>query len=302
MPAYTSNFPELLLPTLRVVYGDSYGEYPEEYSDIYDFDTSNRAYEEDHGLSGFGFIPIKPEGSSIVYDEMYNAYTTRYTQFVFALGFIVTREMWEDDQYKKMKNRSKALARSVRQTIEVLGANVLNRAFNSAYKGGDGKEFLATDHPLAGGGTFRNELSIPADLDITSYEQALIDIQMELVDDRGLKVRALPKKLIVHPINDFQAQQILKSARLPGTANNDFNPAQGTMPGGHKVLHWLTDPDAFFIQTDVPNGLVWIWHEGGKPAFGQDNDWETENGKYKTRFRCAQGFTDPRSFFGSPGQ
>jgi hypothetical protein len=194
----------------------------------------------------------------------------------------------------------KALARSVRQTVEYLAANHFNYAFtaSAAYYGSDSKELCATDHPLVGGGTGRNELSTAADLDITSYEQALIDIQT-FVDDASMKVAAKPRRMIIHPSNVFQAQMILKSSMLPDTANNNYNPAQGTMPGGYVVMHWLTDEDAWFIQTDVPNGMTWIWRR--RPEFTKDNDFDSENAKFKTTFRASSGWSDWRGIFGSPG-
>ncbi len=296
--ANTGNFASLLEPGLRKIYGESYRQYPREYTKVFSLDTSTRAFEEDQGITGLGTVPEKAEGKSISYDDPLEGYLKRYTHTTYGLGFMVTREMFEDDQYRKMRAMPKALGRSVRQTIEVLGANHFNRAFNSSYTGSDGVEMCSAVHPLVGGGTFANELSTPADLDITSYEQALIDIQA-YVDDRGLKMLCRPQKLVVHPDNLFQAQIILKSEQLPDTANNDINPAAGTMNGGIVVMHWLTDPDAWFITTDCPNGLNWLWRR--KPEFTRDNDWETENAKFKTTFRASSGWTDPRGVFGSPG-
>jgi len=296
----TTNFAALLEPGLRKIYGDEYNEYAEEYSKVFEIDSSTKNKEYDQSLTTMGLAQIKNQGQSISYADPMNGYKKTYTHVTYGLGFTVTREMWEDALYRNIKGMPKALARSVRQTVEFLAASNLNYAFtaSAAYYGSDGKELCATDHPLINGGTGRNELSTSADLDITSYEQALIDIQT-FTDDQSLKMAAKPRLMIIHPSNVFQAQMILKSSQLPDTANNNFNPAQGTMPGGYVVMHWLTDEDAWFIKTDVPNGLTWIWRR--RPEFTNDNDWESENAKYKTTFRASSGWSDWRGLFGSPG-
>lgn len=296
----TTNFSELLEPGLRKIYGDAYNEYAEEYSKVFEVDSSSRNFEQDQSLTTLGLAVQKTQGASVTYSDPLNGYTKTYTHATYGLGFIVTRELWEDALYRNIKGMPKALARSVRQTIEYLAANHFNYAFtaSSAYYGSDSKELCATDHPLVGGGTGRNELSAAADLDITSYEQALIDIQA-FVDDRSLKVAAKPQRMIIHPSNVFQAQMILKSTMLPDTANNNYNPAQGTMPGGYVVMHWLTDEDAWFIQTDTPNGMTWLWRR--RPEFTRDNDFDSENAKFKTTFRASSGWSDWRGIFGSPG-
>lgn len=296
----TANFAELLEPGLRKIYGDSYNEFPEEYSKVFEVDSSSKNFEKDQSLTTMGLAVLKSQGGGITYADPLNGYTKTYTHATYGLGFQVTRELWEDALYRNIKGMPKALARSVRQTIENLAAAHLNYAFtaSAAYYGSDGKELCATDHPLIGGGTGRNELSTAADLDITSYEQALIDIQT-FVDDVSLKVAAKPKQMIIHPSNVFQAQMILKSSMLPDTANNNYNPAQGTMPGGYVVMHWLTDEDAWFIQTDVPNGLTWLWRR--RPEFTKDSDFDSENAKFKTTFRTSSGWSDWRCLFASPG-
>lgn len=295
-----NNLAALLLPGLRKLWGDSYQDYPEEFSQIFDVDgSSNRSYEEDHGITSLGLVPTKAEGRGINYDTIFDGYTTRYTHITYGLGFIVTREMIEDDLYRKIRQMPKALARSVRHTVEILAQNVLNNAFVGGTSLGDGKTLIASDHPLKGGGTFTNLISVAADLDITSIEQAIIDINTNWIDDRGLKIKALPKKLIVHPNYDFQAKMILKSAGLPDTANNNINPAQGIIPEGHTCLHWLSDTNAWFIKTDIPNGLTFFWRR--KPEFDNDSDFDSENAKFKTTFRMSSGATDPRCIYGSPG-
>jgi hypothetical protein len=297
MPVSTSNFGELLEPGLRRIYGLAYAQYPEEYSQIFSVETSTRAFEESLSLSGFGLVPEKPQGSSVSYSTPKQNWVHRLTHTAYGLGYIVTREMFEDEQYRQINNFSRALARSVRYTIEAVAANVLNNAFDSSVAtGGDGLELCSTAHLLGGGGTYRNELSAPADLSSTSLEQALIDIS-NLVDDQGLNIQAKPVKLVVPPKLDWTAQKLLGSTLEPESANNAINPANGRMP--YTVNHFLTDPDAWFIITDVPNGLVFYWRR--RPEFTRDNDFDTENAKFKTTFRFVAGWDDPRGIFGSPG-
>lgn len=296
MAIFTTNFNELLLPGLRKVYGLEYAQYPEEYSKVFDVQTSDKATEKEQSITGFGNLMVKPEGASVAYDQAFQGYKKEYTHVTYGLGFIITREMWEDDQYRQMVKLPRALARSVRNTTEIFGASVFNNAFTAGYVGADGIVLCATNHPLIGGGTFANKPAVDADLDITSFEQALYDIQA-FVDDRGLKMAVRPKTLWVHPSNDFQAQYILKSDKLPDTADNNYNPARGALPYG--ILHWLTDPDAWFIQTDVSDGLTWFWRR--RPEFTNDDDFDTENAKYKTTMRCSYGWTDPRCVYGSAG-
>jgi len=300
MPTITGNFSALLTPGFREIWGTEFNQFEEEYTKFMTLDTSTRNYEEDHSITQFGIVPTKAEGASVTYDTMYDGYTKRYTHVSYALGFSVSREMIEDDLYRKMKNLPKALARSVKETREILAANILNRAFNASYTGGDGVTLCSASHPTyGGGGNYSNQPSATADLDITSFEQALIDIQVNFIDDRGLKIRVQPKKLLIHPSNWFQAEKILKSAQEPDTANNAVNPAKGALPGGYVTLHWLTDTDAWFILTDSPNGLNWF--DRRKPEFTQDNDFDTENAKYKTTFRASSGWTNPRCIYGSAG-
>lgn len=295
MPIYSNNFSELLWPGLREVYGLEYAQYAEEYSRYMAIESSSKSKEEDQSMTGFGLVPTKASGEAISYDDAYQGYKKTYTHATYGMGFMVTREMYEDDQYRKIKGLPKALARSVRHTIEILAAQLLNNAFTSGL-GGDGVYMCATNHPLIGGGTYSNKLAVDADLDVTSYEQAGIDIQ-SFVDDRGLKMAAKKKVLLISPSLEFTAKQMLKSSQLPGSANNDINPAQGDIE--YVVCHWMTDADAWFIITDVPNGLNFFWRR--RPEFTEDNDWETENAKFKTTFRCSMGWTDPRGIFGSAG-
>src|SRR4030042_2928850 len=296
----TRNFSTLLSPGLRKVYGDEYNQHAEEFSKVFTMDTSTKNYEEDQSLTGLGLVPEKPQGRGVAYDTAYQGYTKRYTHVTSGLGFIVSREMLEDDLYRKIRNMQRALARSVRHTREITHANHLNYAFtaSAAYYGSDGVELCSLLHPLIGGGYLANELTTAADLDITSFEQALIDIGA-FVDDRGLQMAVRPLMLVVHRNNDWQCQYILKSEKLPDSADNNINPARGGLPRGYLVMHWLTDVDAWFITTDVPNGLTSITRRS--PEFTNDTVFDSENAKFKTNYRESSGCTDPRCIFGSPG-
>ncbi len=299
MPAYTANFASQLAPGLRVIFGSTYNERPTEFDKVFNVVMSKKNYEDDQELVGTGLVPTKPEGDAVSYDTIAEGYSKRYTHVEYGLGVIVTRTMYEDDLYGKIRKLTQGLARSGQHSIEIIGANVLNRAFNSTYKGGDGLELCSDVHTTKEGGTYRNELSNPADLSITSYEQMLIDVGTQFIDNRGLQVPARATKLVIAPANQWRAERILKSALLPETANNDYNPGQNSMPEGYQMMHWMTDTDAWFMKTDVPNGLTWMWRR--KPDFSQDNEFDTDNAKYKTTFRCVPGWTDPRNIFGSPG-
>ncbi|MBT9167525.1 MAG: hypothetical protein DDT19_00863 [Syntrophomonadaceae bacterium] len=300
MPLVTGNISALLTPGFRVIWDASQEMYPTEYTKFMTVETSTRAYEDDYSITQLGVVPEVNEGAPIPYDTIYGGYTKRYTHLYYGLGFIVSRNMVEDDLYKKIRNMPKALNTSCNETIEILAANHLNRAFNPAFPGGDGVSLCSASHPtFGGGGTYSNAPSAHADLDVTSFEQALIDIQMNFIDDRGKRIRVQPQKLLIHPSNWFMAEKILKSAQEPDTANNAVNPAKGSLPGGYVILHWLTDADAWFIQTNRQHGLQWLWRR--RPEFTQDNDFDTENAKYKTTFRASSGWTDPRCIYGSAG-
>lgn len=290
-----ANFAQLLEPGLRKIYGDSYKQYTPEYTEFMNVETSDKAFEEDLGITSLGLVPEKPVGRSVTYDEFYEGLKTRYTHVTYGLGFIVARELLEDDQYRKIAQMPKALARSVYYTIEIISANILNNAFSTSYTGADGKPLCAADHSLLLGGTFSNTMSTPAALSVTSFEQALVDIQ-NYVDDRGLKIRVQPQKLIVTPGDSFQAAQILQSSQLPGTPNNDINPVKNALPKGWSVCHFLTDPNNWFIITDAPNGLTFFWRR--RPEFTRDNDFDSDNAKFKVTFRCSAGWTDPRGIYG----
>lgn len=297
----SSNFAKLLWPGLNKIYGKSYDEHKEEYTDLFDMYTSTKQFEEDLGITSFGLAQTKSEGSPVNYDDENQAFLTRYSHVVYGLGFIITREMMEDDQYGVVgARRSKSLAFSMRQTKEIVAANVYNRAFNSSYTGGDGKEMLATDHVNHSGGTWSNELTTSSDVSEAALEQACIDI-MKLKNDRGLNISIMPQTLIVAPDNVFEVERILNSTLRVGTADNDVNALarMGKFPGGVRVNHYLTDADAWFIRTNVPDGLKCFKRRAMQ--FTIDNDFDTENAKFKSTERYSFGWTDPRAIFGSPG-
>ena len=296
----TSSFAKALWPGVNAWYGKAYNDYTTEWDKLFEKNTSKKAYEEDVGMSGFGLAAVKQEGAPIQYDTERQGFTTRYNHVVYALGFIVTREMFEDDQYDVVGQRkAKGLARSIRQTKEIVGANIYNRAFNSSYTGGDGKEMCATDHPNVAGGTWANELATAADLSEAALEQAAIDIYA-FTDDRGLLIAAKPKKLVIASANQFEAARILTADGRTGTDSNDPNVLKnkGIIPET-VVNHYLTDADAWFILTDVNDGLKYF--ERRADAFEMDNDFDTENAKFKATARYSFGWTDPRGIFGSPG-
>ncbi|MEB3214045.1 MAG: hypothetical protein VKL39_22040 [Leptolyngbyaceae bacterium] len=296
----TTSFAKALWPGVNAWYGKSYNEYSTEWDKLFEKNSSKKAYEEDVGLSGFGLAKVKPEGGAIEYDDERQGFTTRYNHVVYALGFVITREMFEDDQYDVVGQRkAKGLARSMRQTKEIVGANIFNRAFNASYVGGDGKEMIATDHPNVAGGTWSNELATPADMSEAALEQAAIDIYA-FTDDRGLLIAAKPKKLVIASANQFEAMRILEAEGRTGTDLNDPNvlKTKGVIPEV-VVNHYLTDADAWFLLTDVNDGLKYFERRGD--AFEMDNDFDTENAKFKATARYAFGWTDPRGVYGSAG-
>lgn len=296
----SSSFAKALWPGVNAWYGKSYKDYPEEWSQIFEKNTSRKAYEEDVGLSSFGLARTKAEGAGIEYDTERQGFTSRYNHVVYALGFIITREIYEDDQYDVVgKRKANALARSMRQTKEIVGANVLNRAETSGYTGGDGVVLLSASHPNVSGGTFSNKPSTDADLSEAALEQANIDIAA-FRDDRGLLIAAKPRKLVIAPSNMFEAKRILGSDGRVGTDTNDLNALKtmGIIPEV-TVNHYLTDSDAWFILTDVNDGLKYFERRGD--AFEMDNDFDTENAKFKATARYSFGWTDPRAIYGSLG-
>jgi hypothetical protein len=296
----SGSFAKALWPGVNAWYGKAYNEYSTEYTKLFDTFKSSKAFEEDVGVSSFGLAAVKPEGAPIQYDSERQAFITRYNHIVYALGFVITREMVDDDQYAVVGQRkAQGLAYSMRQTKEIIAANVYNRAFNSAYVGGDGKELCATDHPLFAGGTWSNELTTAADLSEAALEQAHIDIA-GYTNDRGLLIAVKPKTLIIPRQLIFEAKRITAPTGRPGTDTNDVNAMKelGLVPEV-VVNHYLTDADAWFLRTDTPHGMK-HW-ERRADAFDMDNDFDTENAKYKATARYSFGWTDPRGIFGSPG-
>ncbi len=288
-----------LEPGLNALFGLEYNNYANEHAEIFDTENSDRAFEEEVMLSGFANAPIKAEGTGVSFDNAQETYTSRYTHETLALAFAITEEAIEDNLYDRLASRyTKALARSMANTKQVKAANVLNNAFGTA-NGGDGKELCATDHPIVSG-TEQNELTTAADLNETSLEQALIDIAA-MTDERGLKIAAKGTKLIVPSALQFTAERLMKSSQRVATADNDINAvvSMGMIPQGYTVNHYLTDTDAFFIKTDVPNGLKHFVRSPMKTAM--EGDFTTGNVRYKARERYSFGFSDWRGIFGSPG-
>jgi hypothetical protein len=290
-----------LEPGLNALFGLEYSRYENEHAEIFITETSDRAFEEEVMLTGFNGAEVKQEGAPVVFDQASEAYTSRYTHETIALAFAITEEAIEDNLYDRLASRyTRALARSMANTKQVKAAAVLNNAFNSSFTGGDGKELIATDHPLANGGTFSNELATAADLNETSLEQSLIDIAA-FVDERGLRIAIQGRKLIVPKELQFTAERILKTPLRTATADNDINAIKnmGMIPEGYRVNHFLTDTDAFFIMTDAPNGLKHFVRSPIKTAI--EGDFDTGNVRFKARERYVFGFSDPRGIFGSPG-
>jgi hypothetical protein len=290
-----------LEPGLNALFGLEYDRYDNEHAEIYDTETSDRAFEEEVMLAGFGSAPEKAEGSAVSFDIANESFTARYTHETIALAFAITEEAIEDNLYDRLSSRyTRALARSMSNTKQVKAASVLNNAFDSGFTFGDGKELCATDHPTSGGGNFANELATSADLNETSLEQSLIDIS-GFIDERGLKIALMGKKLII-PVNlQFVAERLMASNLRPATADNDINAVRnmGMLPEGYVVNHFLTDTDAFFIKTDSPNGFKHF--ERAAIATSMEGDFDTGNVRYKARERYSFGVSDPRCVFGSPG-
>ena len=288
-----------LEPGLNALFGLEYKQYDQEHAEIYTTESSDRAFEEEVMLSGFGQAKVKPEGSGVEFDRAQETFTARYTHETISLGFAITEEAIEDNLYDRLASRyTKALARSMAQTKQIKAASPLNNGFGT-FKAGDGKELFATDHPTVSG-TFSNELATPADLNETSLEQAMIDIA-GLTDERGLKIAARATKMIIPSALQFTAERLMKSQQRVGTSDNDINAlaSMGMVPGGYSINHFLTDPDAFFLITDVPNGMKHL--ERAPLTTKMEGDFDTGNVRYKARERYVFGVSDPRGIFGSPG-
>lgn len=296
----TGQIAKLLWPGLNARWGTSYTEHPKEYTDLVDVYSSDMAYEEDQEMTGFGLAPVKTQGASVVYDTQGQGITTRYTHIAYALGFIITHEALKDNQYEKIgMQRTGSLAFSMRQTKENVVANLYNRGFNPAYVGGDGVSLISTAHPTLAGNQ-SNRLAVDADLSESSLEDLVVQIG-QTTNARGMKIAIQPKSLVVPVGLQFEAARILRSAGQNDTANNAINAlrAMGVFPDGVKVNHYLTDPDAFFIRTNAPEGLKLFQRE--EADFAQDGDFDTSNLKYKAYERYSTGWSDWRALFGSPG-
>jgi len=292
-----------LLPGLNALFGMEYAKYGEEHKEIFESESSDRSFEEEVKLSGFGAAPVKDEGSAIDYDNAQEAFTARYTHETIAMGFSVTEEAIEDNLYDSLSSRyTKALARAMAYTKQVKGAAILNSAFTGAGNPtyGDGQVLCSTAHPLVGGGTNSNRPTVAADLNETSLEAAVIQLAA-WTDERGLLIAAKPRKLVIPPALQFVATRLLDTEGRVGTADNDLNAIRnnGSIPEGYTVNHYLTDADAWFLTTDVPNGLK---HFVRTPmSTSMDADFDTGNSRYKARERYSFGVSDPLGIFGSPG-
>ena len=287
-----------LEPGLNALFGLEYKQYADEWSEIFERETSDRAFEEEVLLAGFANAAVKPEGQGVTFDDAQETFTARYTNETIALAFAITEEAIEDNLYDRLASRyTKALARSMANTKQVKAAAVLNNGFNASFAGGDGKALFATDHPTLAG-SFSNELSTPAELNETSLEQSLIDIAA-FTDERGLKIAAQGVKLIIPSALQFTAERLMKSTGRVGTADNDINAlaSMGMIPQGYAVNHYLTSTKKFYIKTDVPNGLKHFVRSPIKTTM--EGDFDTGNVRYKARERYVFGFSDPRGMFAS---
>jgi hypothetical protein len=290
-----------LLPGLNALFGLEYARYGEEHKEIYETETSERSFEEETKLSGFSAAPVKPEGNAIAYDNAQEAWTARYNHETIALGFSLTEEAIEDNLYDSLSGRyTKALARAMAYTKQVKAAAVLNNGFTSGYNGGDGQPLFSASHPLVSGGTNSNIPSTPADLNETSLEAAVIQVAA-WTDERGLLIAAKVKKMVVPPALQFVATRLLETELRVGTNNNDINAIKnnGAVPEGYAINHFLTDTNAWFLMTDVPNGLK---HFVRTPlSNSMDGDFDTGNVRYKARERYSFGWSDPLGAWGSSG-
>jgi hypothetical protein len=289
-----------LLPGLNALFGLEYEKYENEHAEIYETENSERSFEEEVKLSGFGAAPVKNEGAAITYDSAQESFTARYNHETVAMGFSVTEEAMEDNLYDALSARyTKALARAMAYTKQTKSAALLNNGFTT-FNSGDGVTLFSTSHPTVEGGTNRNRLETDADLNETSLEQAVIDIAA-FTDERGLLIAARPRKLIVPPALMFVATRLLETDLRVGTADNDINALRnnGSIPEGYRVNHYLTDNDAFFIVTDVPNGMKHFVRTPMQTSM--DGDFDTGNVRYKARERYSFGVSDPLGIFGSPG-
>jgi hypothetical protein len=299
----TSNHPKLLWPGLKGIWGQVYNEHSPEYTDLYEIQGSEKAYEEFVQVNGFGLVPVKSQGAPAVFDSETQGTVSRFVHVAYALGFVVTHEELKDNLYMEVgSNRTRSLAIAFRQTKERVAAAPYNRATNASYTLADGKTLLATDHPNIAGGTFSNKLAVAADLSEASIEDLVIQI-MGATDDRGNLVNLMPQSLHVSPTNWFEATRILNTTLQVGTANNDINAirALGIFPKGVKVNHYFTVPKQWFIRTNVASGTGALFLQREDVSFERDNDFNTKNAMALGYERYCCGFVDPRAVFGSEG-
>jgi hypothetical protein len=299
MAINTGNFGKALWPGVNAWYGKAYDEFDTEYDSIFSQSNSKKAYEEDMSVSSFGLAQQKGEGAPVSFDSEIQGFLDRYTHATYALGFTITKEMYEDDQYEIVGERkAKGLAMSMRQTKETIGANVLNRGFNGSFTFGDGVSLFSASHPNIKGGTWSNTIAIAADISEAALEQACIDLG-KYTNDAGLKIAVKPQKIIVPVDLDFEVRKILNTEYEVATNNNTVNVVRGRFPGGVYLNHYLTDPDAWFIITNIPNGLKYF--ERRADTFTMDDEFDTDNAKYKATARYSFGCSDKRAIYGSAG-
>lgn len=299
MPLNTGSLSKLLWPGINKIWGDTYPQYKEEWPEIFTKNSSSRNWEEDVGMSGFTLLSVKGEGAPITYDTMKQGFTTRYIHVVYASGFQITREAVEDNLYQiEADKKARALGKAEKQTRDTIGANVLNRAFTSGYTGGDGSILCVSSHPNVAGGTWSNVLSTAAPLSEASIEDMSIAV-WALTDDRGLKAALKPRKLVIPAALSFEADRLFHTSGRVGTANNDKNTMENYFPDGYTVNHYLTSTTAYFILTDAADGFKYF--ERRATEFKADNDFDTENAKFKVSARYSFGWSDPRCVYGTPG-
>ena len=302
MAINTQTHPKLLWPGIQAIWGDYfYKQHDPEYSKIFEVIDSRKAYEEDVQITGFGLAPVKAQGQGVSYDTEDQGYIQRYTHVAYGLGYVVTHEEMADNLYMEVASRrTKGVAFSMNQTIETVAANILNRSTTSGYTYADGQTLLSTAHPNTSGGTFSNKLATDADLSVASIEDLTIQI-MGATNDRGLQIPLQPECLIVPRQEWYNANRILGSQLESGTANNDVNVLRSTnvFPKGIVMNHYLDNADDWFIKTNAPNGLKFIWRE--RPSFTNDGDFDTGNIKHKGYMRFIPGITDPRGIYGTTG-
>jgi hypothetical protein len=290
-----------LLPGLNALFGLEYARYGEEHKEIFEIESSERSFEEETKLSGFQAAPVKNEGSAIQYSNAQEAWTARYNHETIALGFAISEEAVEDNLYDSLSARyTKALSRAMAYTKQVKAASIINNGYSAQAVGGDGVPLFSAVHPLTGGGYNSNTPATPADLNETSLEAAVIQIAA-WTDEQGLLIAAKPTKLIIPPALQFVATRLLETELRTGTADNDINALKnnGSVPGGYKINHWLTDPNSWSLVTDIPNGLKMFVR--APLTTGMDGDFDTGNVRYKARERYSFGWSDPLGVFGSPG-